>query len=136
MRRAADGTYEWVASDWWKRLQARKGGSARLNVALVKIGSTHSLHYEAAIQFVNHLIRNGDHAAAWASTVPQIRHRVGITGIHVTEARKSVKAVLNASESRAEADLRAVRRILAQQGDPAKKIKTLIALVGTEDPGD
>lgn len=132
MKRMPDGTYKWIGSDWWQRLMAQRGGGRRLNVVLVKIASTHNLHYRSAVQFVDYLIRQGDHEAAWASTDPRVAHKVGVKALHVTDAKHAIRAVDALSDIGSGRKLQAIRKIIAQE-PPERAVDLIASLIGRSD---
>lgn len=130
MKRNPDGTLTWVASDWWKRLRAQTGKGRKFNALIIKISSTHALHADSARQFVDYLIRYGDHQAAWDACAPPVRHRIGVKAFIVQDAQKAVSATITATvranEQAATRTLAEVREALKDPECTAAQIKRII----------
>ena len=129
MKKLPDGSYKWIGADWWKRLMGQRGGGRRLNVVLVKIASTHNLHYSHAVQFVEYLIRLGDHEAAWAATKPRVNHRVGVKALHITDAKNAIRAIGAVEERRSTRYLNAIREIINEE-PPERAVDLIRSLIG------
>lgn len=135
MRKTKEGRYQWVASDWWKRLQSQKEGR-RFHAVVVKLATSHAVHAEGARQFIENLVTFGDHAQAWEGCNPPVRHRVSIRALAVQDAKKAVNGTITMHRKRAERHLDRVRQIIATC-PPEEAVERITALIGTaeDDPG-
>lgn len=129
----ASGEKKWTGDNWWDKLISRRGGSGRLNAVVVKITTLHHMHYLSAVQFIENLIRYGDHAAAFEACNPPVRHQLSIMNIAVHDARRTISSTMTNQEKKAQRKLRAVRRIIREE-PPERAVEMITDLIGYDDP--